>query len=76
MALDWDPNQRAGALLAVEDLISQPLFTPTAYERRYLDPRIDDSKHSGESILALEKVLKALEGDPFARSERPRSNGV
>jgi len=76
MALDWDDKQRAGALLAVEHLISQAQFLPTAYERRYLDARIDDSQHSGKSILALEKVLMALDEEPIGRSDRPPSNGV
>ena len=76
MALGWDDAQRTSALLAAEHLIGKSAFTPTAYERRYQDPRIDDSKHSGESILALEKVLKAFGRDSSAVRDGPPSNGV
>lgn len=76
MALGWDDAQRADALLAVEHLIAQSEFEPTAYERRYLDARIDDSMHSGESLLALHKVLKAFNRGSTAGSDRPLSNGV
>ncbi|TDI86491.1 MAG: hypothetical protein E2O74_01495 [Chloroflexi bacterium] len=76
MALGWDDAQRTGALLGAEHLIGQSLFTPTAYERRYLDARIDDSMHSGESILALAKVLKAFGKDTIAGPDGPPSDGV
>ncbi len=76
MVRDWDDAQRAGALSAVEHLIEQPVFTPTAFERRYQDARIDDLKHSGESLLALRKVLKAFERDSISGSARPSTNGV
>lgn len=76
MALGWDDAQRTGALLGAEHLIGQSLFTPTAYERLYLDARIDDSMHSGESILALAKVLKAFGKDTIAGPDGPPSDGV
>ncbi len=61
MVRDWKDPRRARALGAVEHLINRPEFTATAFERRYRDPTIDDSAHSGESILALHKVLKAFD---------------
>ncbi len=76
MVRDWDGAQRAGALSAVEHLMEQPEFTPTAFERRYQDARIDDSMHSGESLLALHKVLKAFERESPSGSDRPSTNGV
>ncbi|GMR10531.1 MAG: hypothetical protein BMS9Abin28_1352 [Anaerolineae bacterium] len=76
MVLDWDAAQRAGALSAVEHLMAQPDFAPTAFERRYQDARIDDTMHSGESLLALHKVLKAFEGDSILGADRPPTNGV
>ncbi|MFQ5923113.1 MAG: hypothetical protein ACE5M4_09740 [Anaerolineales bacterium] len=76
MVRDWDDAQRAGALVAVERQIEQPEFAPTAFERRYQDARIDDSMHSGESLLALHKVLKAFEGDSISGSDKPPSRGV
>ncbi len=63
MVRDWDDAQRAGALSAVEHLMEPPEFTPTAFERRYQDARIDESMHAGESLLALHKVLRAFERD-------------
>jgi hypothetical protein len=76
MVRDWDAAQRAGSLLAVEHLIEQPEFIPAAFERRYQDARIDDTMHSGESLLALHKVLKAFERDSISGSDRPPTNGV
>jgi hypothetical protein len=58
---DWEDVRRASAIEAVELLINQPEFTPTAFERKYHDPAIDESSHSGESLLALRKVLRAFE---------------
>ena len=57
---DWGDAQRARALVAVDRLIASSEFVPTAFERRYHDAAIDDTKHSGESILALQKVLRAF----------------
>jgi hypothetical protein len=58
---DWEDVRRESALEAVDLLINQPEFTPTAFERQYHDSAIDESSHSGESILALRKVLHAFE---------------
>lgn len=72
---DWGDAQRTSALEAVERLINQPGFTPTAFERQYSDSAIDESSHSGESILALRKVLFAFEhhstsdSDPIVSDE-------
>jgi hypothetical protein len=60
---EWDDDQRISAHSAVEHLINHPEFVPNPFERRYEDDRIDDSRHSGESLLALNKVLKAFESD-------------
>lgn len=50
-------------------MIQQPEFTPTAFERRYRDASIDDSSHSGDSMLALHKVLQAFKIYSDSRSE-------
>ncbi len=76
MVREWDDARRAGAFSAVEHLMEPPEFTPTAFERRYQDARIDDSMHSGESLLALHKVLKAFEGESTSGSDRPSTDGV
>ncbi|MFQ5942441.1 MAG: hypothetical protein ACE5JF_02700 [Anaerolineales bacterium] len=69
----WDDARRKNAREAVEHLIEQPEFVPTAFERRYHNTYIDDSKHSGESLLALHKVLKAFERESTLS---PGSSGV
>ncbi len=61
IARTWAPSRRAQALLAAERLIGKPGFEANAFERRYRDPEIDASAHSGESLLALRKVLRALD---------------
>jgi hypothetical protein len=73
---DWEDVRRAIALEAVELLINQSEFTPTAFERQYRDSAIDDSSHSGESILALRKVLKAFEQHTASRSDPSASDEV
>ncbi len=73
---DWEDARRARALEAVELLIHQPEFTSTAFERRYRDSVIDDSSHSGESILALRKVLRAFENHAESGLAPSASDGV
>lgn len=60
-ARNWDPSRRAQVLLAAERLIGKPDFEANPFERRYREPEIDASAHSGESLLALRKVLRALD---------------
>ena len=73
MVREWDDPRRKRALLASERLIGHPDFRPTAFERRYQDTDIDHSKHAGESILALHKVISAFESESTLGSS---SSGV
>lgn len=73
---DWEAERRVSALEAVELLINQPEFSPTAFERQYHDPAIDESSHSGESLLALRKVLYAFEHLIASGSDSSVSNEV
>lgn len=60
MVRTWDESRRQEALSATEQALADPDFEPNSFERRYGDPAIDDTAHSGESLLALHKVLKAF----------------
>ena len=76
MVREWKAARRASAIEAVEHLINQPDFTPTAFERQYQDSAIDESSHSGESILALHKVLLAFETHAASESDTSASDEV
>ncbi len=56
----WGTGRRAAVAAALGEVLARPEFEPNAYERRYTVPGLDESAHSGESLLALEKVLEAL----------------
>lgn len=57
----WETERRQAALQATERLIGQADFEPNLYHRRYRANEIDQSTHSGASVLALRKVLRALD---------------
>lgn len=62
-ALTWTPEQRAAALRAVRDIAERQDFLPTTYERRYRLPDVDSSAHAGASLMALRRVLEAMESE-------------
>ncbi len=57
----WDAAQRLRALEAAERTLAGPGFVSNEFSRSYAVPEIDGSAHSGASLLALRKVLKAFE---------------
>lgn len=57
----WEAARRGAALRAAEQLIEHPDFEANPYHRRYQAPEIDDTRHSGASLLALRKVLRSLD---------------
>ncbi len=65
LARQWDPARRAAVREAVRLVLAQPGFEANAYERRYSVPGLDaeGQAHSGASLVALKKVLAALEGE-------------
>lgn len=63
VARQWDDDRRQAALQAAERLIARSDFEPNPYQRRYRSGEIDGARHSGASLLALRKVLRALEAD-------------
>lgn len=56
----WDETQRRRAMESVERIMRDPGFVPNEYRRRYGAREIDGSAHSGASLMALHKVLKAF----------------
>ena len=61
IARAWDADQRrliADRVLAIT--LSED-FLNNAFERKYTIEGFDDAAHSGASLLALHKVLEALE---------------
>jgi len=57
----WDAAKRLQALEGAERTLAGPDFVLNEFGRRYRIPEIDGSAHSGTSLLALHKVLKAFE---------------
>ena len=47
--------------MAVAEILAQPDFELTAYERRYSIAGLDEQAHAGQSLFALQKVLDGLE---------------
>lgn len=67
-ARQWDREKRRLALAAAERLIAGPDFSANLFARRYQALEIDESSHSGASMLALRKVLRALDDQPEGSS--------
>ena len=59
----WTPERRAATLRAVRDIAARPDFHPTTYERRYRLADVDASAHAGASLIALRKVLEAMQSE-------------
>ncbi|MGD2251679.1 MAG: hypothetical protein PVF70_02060 [Anaerolineales bacterium] len=62
-ARGWDAKRRREVRAAIMRKIKQPDFVDEAFERRFHVPELDASAHSGASLLALLKVLDALDAD-------------
>ena len=61
MARTWDAERRRLMAGRVAVLVSALDFEANALERKYRLEGLDDLAHSGASLLALQKVLEALE---------------
>lgn len=66
MVREWDAARRRQIVQALAATLAQPDFEPNAYARRYRIAGLDDLAHSGESLLALQKVLVAFESESHA----------
>lgn len=58
---DWETDRKAEIASSVEAVVSEPHFRPNEFYRVYSVPGLDDSAHSGASLVALMKVLAAYE---------------
>ena len=60
-ARQWNAARRLAVHEALLKVLAQPGFEANAYERRYTVPGLDDQAHAGASLIALKKVLAALD---------------
>lgn len=60
-ARTWDAVRRAAIARSLGQVLQSREFLPNVYDRRYRVPGLDDSQHSGASLVALRAVLEALE---------------
>lgn len=60
-ALRWDEKRRAQVARELEKTVATSEFEANALERRFVVEGLDDSAHSGASLLALHAVLTALD---------------
>lgn len=59
---EWGVDRRRRIHAEVKATINRPGFVANEFERRYFTPEIDAKKHSGASLVALERVLASLAG--------------
>lgn len=59
VARTWDAQQRQRVAQEVHLLLSRPDFVANQSERRYSLPGVE-GRHSGGSLIALDRVLQAL----------------
>ncbi len=62
VAREWDADRRRRIHAVVKALVDRAEFVANEFERRYFTPEIDAEKHSGASLVALERVLASLVG--------------
>jgi len=61
MALTWDADRRALIAERVAGVVAASDFEDNLIERRFTVEDLDESAHSGASLLALVEVLRALD---------------
>ena len=71
LAREWDADRKRAVTQAVAVVIAQRDFEPNDYERRYGVGGLDDEAHSGQSLVALQRVLAAIE---TSQASSPTSN--
>jgi hypothetical protein len=62
---EWDAQRRKGVYLAVKEVVEAEDFEANLLERRYEVPTVDSSPHAGASLVALLRVIEALEPEKF-----------
>ena len=61
IAREWDADKRRLIADRVRAITLSEDFLNNAFERKYTIEGLDDLAHSGASLVALRKVLEALE---------------
>lgn len=60
-AREWDADRRKLIAGRVAALIGSPDFLNNAFERKFQMEGLDNNGHSGASLIALQKVLAAMD---------------
>ena len=60
LAREWDATRRQRIQSVVRVVTTQPEFIANEFERRYSIDEIGAGKHSGASLVALERVLASF----------------
>ncbi len=60
LSREWNAGRRQRVHACVKDIVSRPDFIANEFERRYSIMEIDETKYSGASLVALEKVLASF----------------
>ena len=68
-ARSWTTDHRAAALEAVRALLAAPGFVATVFDRTYRLEEVDASAHSGASLVALQRVLEALQTESYGEPD-------
>jgi hypothetical protein len=59
----WPSERRRSVLRAVRAVRERPDFRATLHERLYHLDDVDSAAYAGASLIALERVLQAMESD-------------
>lgn len=60
-ARQWDAGRRASVRESLHTVFAREDFLNNAFARTYIVRGLDDQAHAGASLLALQKVLDALD---------------
>lgn len=60
-ARQWNAERRASVRDSLKGVLAREDFLNNAFARTYTVPGLDDQAHAGASLLALRKVLDALD---------------
>ena len=58
----WDASTRSSVATRLDALLKSPAFEANPFDRKYTLDGLDGA-HSGASLIALQKVLAALDAD-------------
>lgn len=60
-ARQWNADRRTSVRASLNAVLTREDFLNNAFARAYTVPGLDDQAHAGASLLALRKVLDALD---------------